>query len=120
MCARLLSPTLPQALAHADKSLSELTRAAAEATKKCDEIARHKRFLDNQAVESRAFADAAKRKQQAAAAAAVEGGEGGAGVGGGAAAAEAEEEGEVECAVCRSPMSEELQVGVLVVCWGLV
>jgi hypothetical protein len=106
-----LPTQLSQALAHADKSLSELARAAAEATKKCDEIARHKRFLDNQAVESRAFADAAKRKQQAAAAAAAAAAEGGEGGAAAAAAAEVEEEGEVECAVCRSPMSEELQVG---------
>jgi hypothetical protein len=45
-----------QALALGDKSLSELARASADATKKCDELARHKRFLDNQASESRAFA----------------------------------------------------------------
>jgi hypothetical protein len=29
-----------------------------------------------------------------------------------------EEEGEVECAVCRSPMSEELQVGFRLRVWG--
>jgi hypothetical protein len=71
-------------------------------------LARHKRFLDNQAVESRVLADAAaaKRKKASttAAAAASDGGD----------AADEEEEGEVECAVCKSPMSEQLQVGFAV------
>lgn len=101
-----------QALALAEKSLSELSRAAAEVTKKCDELARHKRFLDNQATESKVLADAAKRKKAAAAAAAAVAAaeRAGADGDGGDEAAADEEEGEVECAVCRNPMSEELQV----------
>lgn len=87
----------PQALAHGDKSLSELARASADATKKCDELARHKRFLDNQAVESRVLADAAAKRKKLSSAA--DGGEGG----------DEDGEGDVECAVCKSPMSEELQ-----------
>jgi hypothetical protein len=119
---------LLQVLALADTSQAELRRSIADLTKKCDDLLRHKRFLANQAAESSAFSAAAKRKNSRKSQ------QGGAGdeqeVDGGVLGAvqsgevevhsEDEEAGEaggeddLECAVCRSAMSEELQVRVLI------
>jgi hypothetical protein len=123
----LLPQLLLQVLALADKSQAELRRSIADLTKKCDDLLRHKRFLANQAAESSAFSAAAKRKKSRKS---LQGGDGdeevhGAGLGavhGGEVevhsedeeAGEAGGEDDLECAVCRSAMSEELQVRVLV------
>jgi hypothetical protein len=102
--------------------------------RKCDDLSRNRRFLDNQASESAALvSEAAARKKAAAAAAAAKAaaaapagdGSGGASSANRSAAASAagdawaafndgadadDAAGGPDCAVCRSPMSEELQV----------
>jgi hypothetical protein len=115
---------LLQVLALADKSQAELRRSIADLTKKCDDLLRHKRFLANQAAESSTFSAAAKRKSSRRSEPGADtGGEvhGAAGAGLGEVCSEGvkeENEGsgedDLECAVCRSAMSEELQVRLLV------
>jgi ABC-type multidrug transport system fused ATPase/permease subunit len=108
---------LLQALALADKTQSELRRSIAELTKKCDDLLRHKRFLANQAAESSAFSSAARRNSSRKSQQGADGdaeGHGAAAAGLGEVHSEEEEEDrgedDLECAVCRSAMSEELQV----------
>lgn len=119
---------LLQVLALADKSQAELRRSIADLIKKCEDLLRHKRFLANQAAESSAFSAAAKRKDRGRSDAEADThrevhGAAGAGAcevhgedGGGEEEDNREGSGEddLECAVCRSAMSEELQVRLLV------
>jgi hypothetical protein len=122
------SQLLLQVLALADKSQAELRRSIADLTKKCDDLLRHKRFLANQAAESSAFSAAAKRNKSRKSQQGSDrdeqevhgGGLGAVHSGEVEVHSEDEEAGEaggeddLECAVCRSAMSEELQVRALV------
>jgi formate-dependent nitrite reductase cytochrome c552 subunit len=107
-------------LALADKSQAELRRSIADLTKKCDDLLRHKRFLANQAAESSAFSAAAKRNKSRKS---QQGDGGDAELHGAVHSGEIEVhsedeeaggEDDLECAVCRSAMSEELQVRVVI------
>lgn len=96
----------------ADKSEPELRKSVSELIKKCDELLRHKRFLANQAAESTHLAQLGRKRRRSPAGQDGDpdhlrdgdgdqaGGEG-----------DDETDDLLECAVCRSAMSDELQVG---------
>jgi hypothetical protein len=108
-----------QLVSASDHTVPELRKSVTELTKKCDDLARHKRFLAHQVAESSTFgagpankpSNQQQQQQQQADSAAVAGDDDS---GAGAAGAAEDSAGEgVECAVCRSTMSDQLQVRLL-------
>jgi len=109
-----------QLAAASDQTVPELRKSVTELTKKCDDLARHKRFLAHQVAESSTFgagpahkpSNQQQQQQQQQADSAAVAGDDDSGPGAAGAAEDGSGEG-VECAVCRSTMSDQLQVRLL-------
>lgn len=106
----LLLLCVAQVLSLSEKDVTDLRKSVSELTKKCDELLRHKRFLANQAADSTHFGKASKHKQEKSTAVTVEGLSPAAGAAGAGADGDDDNADDLECAVCRSTMSDELQV----------